>query len=97
MNECYDFCPEKNGWLQEHRSISFEEIISIIDDQGPLSIVSHPNEQKYPNQQMYLIDIEDYIYVVPFVRKDRKTVFLKTIFKSRKMTKQYLAQEKFYE
>lgn len=93
MNECYDFCPKKNSWLKEHRFISFEEIISIIDDQGPVRVVSHPNQQKYPNQQIYLIDIDDYIYVVPFIRKDKKTVFLKTVFKSRKMTKQYLTEQ----
>ena len=90
MSESYDFCAKKNRWLKEHRSISFEEIIAAIKTDNLLSIVTHHNHNKYPDQLMYLIDIDDYIYVVPFIRKDKKNVFLKTIFKSRKMTKQYL-------
>jgi hypothetical protein len=41
---------------------------------------------KYPNQRIFIIDIEDYIYLVPFV-EDEKSMFLKTIIPSRKMTK----------
>jgi len=33
------------------------------------------------------------VYLAPYVRKDRYTVFLKTIFPSRKLTKQYLGKE----
>lgn len=43
---------------------------------------------------MYIIAIDDYVYVVPFVKKDANHVFLKTIFPQRKLTKQYLRGEK---
>jgi hypothetical protein len=46
---------------------------------------------------MYVVRINDYIYLVPFVEKDKYTVFLKTIFPSRKAKKQYLKNEVFYE
>lgn len=95
MNERqYDFSVEKNQELKEKRSISFEEIIAAIQSGSLLSVINHPNKEKYPNQQMYIIDIDGYIYAVPFVRKNKNTVFLKTIFKSRKLTKQYLAEKK---
>jgi predicted DNA binding CopG/RHH family protein len=45
---------------------------------------------KYPNQRIFIIDIEDYIYLVPFV-EDEKSMFLKTIIPSRKMTKKIFA------
>ncbi len=93
-NKQYDFPIEKNHWLKENRGISFEEIISVMEGGGLLSAISHPNQQKYPNQHMYLVDIGGYIYVIPFVKKDDNTVFLKTIFQSRKLTKAYLSQKK---
>ena len=90
----FDFSIEKNHWLKESRGICFEEIIAVIGNGGLLSVISHPNQQKYSNQQMYLVDIRDYVYAVPFVQKDKHTVFLKTIFKSRKLTKSYLNNKK---
>ncbi|MBP9726054.1 MAG: toxin [Gammaproteobacteria bacterium] len=90
----YDFSAEKNHWLKENRGVSFEEIITAMKNDGLLSAISHPNQLKYPNQQMYLVDINDYVYVVPFVKQDRNTVFLKTIFKSRKLTKNYLVNKR---
>lgn len=41
-------------------------------------------------QQMYLVETGSYIHVVPFViSHNREIAFLKTIFPSRKMTRQY--------
>lgn len=93
-NQEYDFSVEKNHELKENRGISFEEIIAAIQNGGLLAAVKHPNKEKYPNQQIYVIDIDGYVYAVPFVRKNETTVFLKTIFKSRKLTKEYLAEKK---
>ena len=53
-----------------------------------VAIVDHPNKEKYSHQKMYLINIDDYIYLVPFVDSD-KEIFLKTIIPSRKETKKY--------
>ena len=94
MNEKkYDFSVEKNHKLKEERDISFEEVISIIQNGGILEVLNHPNQQKYPNQKMYVLDIDGYIHLVPFVKQDEASVFLKKIFKSRKMTKQYLKEK----
>ena len=41
-----------------------------------------------PNQKLFYIIIEDYIYVVLFV-EDEDYIFLKTIIPSRKATKEY--------
>jgi len=38
---------------------------------------------------MYVVEIDEYVYLVPFV-EDEEKCFLKTIFPSRKMTKKYL-------
>ena len=47
------------------------------------------NAKKYKNQGIFVVEINKYIYLVPFVENGPK-IFLKTIFPSRKMTKKYL-------
>lgn len=86
----YEFSPEKNHQLIQERGISFEEVIMAIEEGAVLDVLPHPKLDKYPNQEMYILNIEDYVYLVPFVRKDKNTVFLKTIFPHRKLTKRYL-------
>jgi len=81
--------PEKNEMLKTLRDISFEDVVFYIEAGGLLDIVSHPNQAKYPEQKVYVVDIEGYIYLVPFIESDQE-VFLKTIIPSRKATKHYL-------
>ncbi len=80
---------EKNAWLKANRGISFEEIIFHIEIGGELAITHHPNQAKYPGQKISIVQVEDYVYLVPFVESE-KEIFLKTIIPSRKATKQYL-------
>jgi uncharacterized DUF497 family protein len=87
----YDFDAEKNARLIELRGISFEQIIAILENKGPVDVLKHPNAVKYPHQKMYVIEFEDYIYLVPFVEEEDK-IFLKTIFPDRKATKKYLGK-----
>lgn len=86
----YEFSADKNQFLIKERAISFEDVISALDNGKLLDTIEHHNSSKYPNQQIYLVDLNGYVYLVPFVRKDPQTVFLKTIFPSRKLTKKYL-------
>ncbi len=88
----YDFSPEKNQALIREREVSFEDVIAAISDGGLLDLIDHPNASRYPHQKIYIVAIEGYAYLVPFVREDEETVFLKTIIPSRKMTKKYLSQ-----
>ncbi|MEN9449483.1 MAG: hypothetical protein RJA83_97 [Pseudomonadota bacterium] len=90
----YEFSAEKNQQLISERGISFEEAIAAIEEGLILDIIPHPNSAKYPNQMIYIVNINDYVCLVPFVRKDKNTIFLKTIFFHRKLTKQYLRGKK---
>lgn len=80
---------DKNNVLIEERNISFERIVSQIEKHGYLDIIQHPNSEKYPNQKMFILNIDDYAYLVPFVESE-KEYFLKTIIPSRKATKKYI-------
>jgi len=80
---------EKNAQLVKGRGISFERVICHIERNEILDIIRHPNSSKYPNQRMFILEISNYAYLVPFVETDSE-VFLKTIIPSRKATRKYL-------
>jgi len=79
----------KNEQLKEDRNISFEMIVYLIESGNVLDIIKHPNQKKYANQSIFIVEYNNYAYLVPFVEKE-KEIFLKTIIPSRKATKKYL-------
>jgi len=76
---------DKNEILKRERGISFEEIAFLIESGHIIGIEKNPER---PNQNIYILEIENYAYIVPFVKND-KEIFLKTAFPSRKYTKRY--------
>ena len=76
---------EKNEILKAKRGISFEEIAYLIESGQILGIEENPQRS---NQKKYILEIEDYAFIVPFVERDNE-IFLKTAFPSRKYTKRY--------
>jgi len=85
----FNWNPDKNSQLIEQRGISFERIIYYIEKNEILDIVKHPNISKYPNQKMFIINVNRYAYLVPFVENECE-IFLKAIIPSRKATRKYL-------
>ena len=85
----YAWNPEKNEELIKDRGIPFERVIQHIENEQVLDIIKHPNTSKYPNQYMFILEIDNYAYLVPFV-KNNSEIFLKTIIPSRKATRKYL-------
>ena len=83
--------PEKNLELKRERDVSFEEILSAVEQGGLLLTVEHPNKKRYPNQRIWVVSLRGYAHMVPFVETEDE-VFLKTIMPSRKATKQYLSE-----
>jgi hypothetical protein len=87
IKQIYEYSDDKNQRLIKERHISFEEIIAALGNGQLLDIVNQPNPNKYPNQKMYVVWVNDYVYLVPFVETGNHTVFLKTIFLRRKAKK----------
>ena len=81
----------KNQQLISERGISFEDIVFYLQKGALLDDVEHPNSDKYPDQRMFVINIDDYVYLVPYV-ENTKEIFLKTVIPSRKATKAYLGE-----
>mgnify|MGYP005862600951 CR=1 FL=1 len=84
---------DKNRLLQKERNITFEDVVLYISGGGILDTWEHPNQERYPGQKIHVIEIEKYVYLVPFVESEEE-VFLKTIIPSRKATRTYLGGSK---
>ncbi|MFB1487252.1 MULTISPECIES: BrnT family toxin [unclassified Thiocapsa] len=80
--------PEKNALLKVQRGVCFEDVVFHIMAGDILDTIDHPNQERYPGQQIHVVAIEEYVYLVPFVESEEE-VFLKTIIPSRKATKNY--------
>ena len=81
----FNWSHEKNELLKAERGISFEEIALLIESGHILGIEENPART---NQKIYILEIENYAFVVPFV-ENQNEIFLKTAFPSRKYTKRF--------
>ena len=83
------FNEEKNQLLKATRNISFEDALESIKKKKLLDNIAHPSKN-HPRQRLYVIEIRGYIYAVPYVINiEKEEIFLKTIYPSRVLTKQY--------
>lgn len=87
----YEWNPEKDKQLRETRGISFDEIVLHLEVGRFLDIIATPQPDKYPAQRIFVLEIDGYAWLVPFVESE-DVVFLKTAMPSRKMTKHYLRE-----
>ena len=85
----YSWNLEKNKKLKSERGVCFEDVLLAIKDNCLLDLIYHPNQDKYKNQKIFVINIDGYAYLVPFVETEEE-IFFKTIIPSRQATKKYL-------
>ncbi len=77
---------EKNQKLQIERDISFNQISEIILRKEYLDILENPSR---PNQQVFIVKLNNYIHSVPFIIDEQSNIVLKTAYPSRKLNKKY--------
>lgn len=85
----FDWSDKKNKLLRRERGIAFEDIVYHMGQGDLLDTIEHPNQARYSGQRIFVVNVEGYVCLVPFVEDD-EVIFLKTIVPSRKMTRQYL-------
>ena len=56
---------EKNKKLKKERGISFEDIVYYIEHGQLIEIIDHPNIEKYKHQKMYVVNVNNYVYIFP--------------------------------
>jgi uncharacterized DUF497 family protein len=79
----FSFNEEKNEKLFKLRGVTFPMVIEAIAENGLLLNFDHPNQNKYPNQKVLVVNINGYAYCVPYAIEG-DTWILKTIYPSRK-------------
>ncbi|MGA1839117.1 MAG: toxin [bacterium] len=80
---------EKNIKLKLERNISFETVSEIILNKKYIDILENPAR---PEQNIFVVEINDYIHAVPFIIDKNSNIFLKTAYPSRKLNKKYRGQ-----
>lgn len=91
MSRIFDWNTEKNEWLKRERGVCFEDVVGAFDSGKVLDRYPYPNQKKYPNQKIAVVEIDNYAYLVPYVEDELK-IFLKTIIPNREATKKYLVK-----
>ena len=61
---------DKNEQLKRDRNISFEIITYLIESGKVLDIIENPNQDKYANQFIFIIEYNNYAFLVPFVEEE---------------------------
>ena len=89
MELAFNWSMEKNRTLIEQQGISFEGVVSAIEQGGLVDVLEHPNQDRYPGQLIYVVEVEEYLHLVLFVIEGDGVRFLKTIIPSRKATRDY--------
>ncbi|MBI2009869.1 MAG: toxin [Candidatus Chisholmbacteria bacterium] len=86
-----DYSEEKNLLLTATRGVNFDDVKQAIKADRILDDIDHFNPSKYPHQRILIVKINQYAYAVPYVlNKKTNTLFLKTIYPNRLLTKKYL-------
>jgi len=89
-----NFSDEKNEVLKATRGIGFNDVVDHIISGDLLDDMQHSRSDK-KHQRLYVVMVEKYAYVVPYViDQEKKEIFLKTIYPSRKFTKLYVKKGK---
>ncbi|PIY29098.1 MAG: toxin [Comamonadaceae bacterium CG_4_9_14_3_um_filter_60_33] len=88
IQKIFNWNAEKNQLLIRERGISFERIVFEIAGGNELAVLEHLNQEKYPGQKISMVQVDDYVFAVPFIETEAE-IFLKTIIPSRKATRQY--------
>lgn len=88
----FNYCPEKNAKLILERGLGFEEMIEEISNGNIIKISKHHNQTLYPNQKILFVKCLNMVYIVPYVIEEDGTIFLKTLYPSRKATKDLLSR-----
>ena len=92
MKKVFNWNSDKNQELIDSRDVSFEDVVFYIQRDQLLDDLCNPKQTKYPDQRIFIVEIDSYAYLVPYVENDEE-IFLKTIIPSRKATKQYLGEK----
>jgi hypothetical protein len=65
--------------------------VAAIEAGNLLDVLEHPSPERYPDQRLLVVRLNDDAHLVPSMQSD-DGLFLKTIIPSRKATRRYLSE-----
>jgi len=77
---------EKDQWLRKTRGISFHEIADCILSGNYIDVLENPSRA---GQEVFVLKMKNYIWAVPFMVEEDKSILLKTAYPSRKLFRRY--------
>ena len=80
-----EFDPEKSRKIRKERGLGFEELVTLIEGNGIVADFPHPNQAAHKGQDIWYVDVDDYIWSVIHIKKGG-TARLITAFPNRKAT-----------
>lgn len=83
-----DWSETKNDVLKERYGFGFDRVVAAMEAGAVIGERAHPNPERYGHQWQIIVDIEGYVWVVSFVT-DGETIFLKTMYPSRKANRDF--------
>lgn len=93
MTFTINFNEEKNQLLKATRGVCFDDIVKAIKNKQLLDNITNTSS-RHPLQKVYVINIKNYAYAVPYViNKTKKEIFLKTIYLSKALTRRYIRKK----
>ena len=92
LNKLVQWNEEKNQLLLLQRGVSFEMVLDKLESGDILARRSHPNKEKYPQQMIFVLELNGYVCYVPFVENEDQ-IFLKSIIPSRKLDKEFKGEQ----
>lgn len=88
MAERFAWDEEKNEWLAVARGITFREVADAVTH-SRLALIGNKNQDRYPNQYVFIVEINGYAWQVPADRTEYGW-YLRMAFPSRSATRMYL-------
>ncbi len=85
--------PEKDALLKARYGFGFERVVVALGEASLLRRRAHPNDKRYPHQEQFVIVLDRYVWIVPFV-PTANGAFLKTMFPSRKATRHFIGAKR---
>lgn len=76
----------KNEWLKKNRGVSFEDVVEAIGHR--LLDVRENKSLKHHGQKIFIVDIENYPWVIPF-RETKAEIYLMTAFPDRRLKEEF--------
>lgn len=81
----FNWSEEKNNLLKKSRNICFEDVVIAIHNGDLLEVIKNPSKN-HQGQNCLVVKIDSYSYIIPYA-EEKNSLFLKTIYPSRKFKK----------